>query len=158
MTDPIVLRLLLVLVGLAVVVTAGTWWQRRDGRIVVTDEDAVDDEDAARLSGDQLRAVGLDLDDVAAGAVLLGSPTCAPCTTVKRILGEVADRRDDFRWVYADAADHLDLTREHRVLRVPTLFVVDADGRILARTSGIPAQDELTDVLDRGTGLDDVAA
>lgn len=157
MADPIVLRLLLVLVGLAVVVAAGAWWQRRDGRIVVTD-DAVDDDDAARLSDDQLRAVGLDLDDVTAGAVLLGSPTCAPCTTVKRILGEVADQRDDFRWVYADAADHLELTREHRVLRVPTLFVVDTGGRILARTSGIPAQDELTDVLDRGTGLDDVAA
>lgn len=160
MEDPVLLRLLLVLAGLAVVVAAGAWWQRRDGRVQVTapgtDEDA--DDTAHRLSPAQLGDVGLDLRGAEAGAVLLGSPTCAPCTSVKRILGEVADQRDGFRWVYADAAEHLDLAREHRVLRVPTLFVVDPQGRILARTSGVPAQDDLTAVLDRGADLDEFAA
>lgn len=156
--DPILLRLLAVAVGLVVVVLLGRWWRSRDGQLSTTDPDAVADEDVARLSREQLDEVGLTLDGVTAGAVLLGSPTCAPCTTVKRILGEVAGARDDFRWVDVDAADHLDLARDHRVLRVPTLFVVDAEGRILARTSGVPATDELTAVLDRGAELDDVAA
>lgn len=161
--DPLVLRLLLVIAGLAVVVAAGAWWQRRDGRLKVTaPADAASTADTAderhRLTDEQLHAVGLELTEATAGAVLLGSPTCAPCTVVKRILGEVADQRDGFRWVYADAADHLDLAREHRVLRVPTLFVVDGEGHILARTSGVPAQDDLTAVLDRGADLDDVAA
>lgn len=156
--DPVLLRLLAVTGGLVVVVLLGWWWRSRDGQLTTLDPDAVADADVARLSHDQLAEVGLTLDGVAAGAVLLGSPTCAPCTTVKRILGEVAEVRDDFRWVDVDAADHLDLARDHRVLRVPTLFVVDAQGRILARTSGVPATDELTAVLDRGADLDDVAA
>lgn len=158
MIDPVLLRLLLVLGGLALVVAVGAWWQRRDGRVRTTDHADHGGDDTARLSADQLEAVGLELSGSSAGAVLLGSPTCAPCGIVKRILGEVADQRDGFRWVYADAADHLELAREHRVMRVPTLFLVDARGRILARTSGVPAQDELTAVLDRGDPLDDVAA
>lgn len=151
MMDPVLMRLLAVLAGLAVVAAAGWWWQRRDGRLRETGPTV--DDDAARLSREQLAAVGLDLDGAEAGAVLLGSPTCAPCTTVKRILGEVADDRAGFRWVYADASEHLELTRDHKVLRVPTLFVVDVQGRILARTSGVPGQDELTAVLDRDTDL-----
>ncbi len=152
--DPVVLRSVLVLVGLAVLVLAGRWWQRRDGRITATDAR----DDRVRLRADQLDDVGLDLDGASAGALLLGSPTCAPCTTVKRILTEVADQRDGFRWTYADAADHLDIAEEHRVLRVPTLFLLDAEGRILARTSGVPAQQELTDVLDRGGEHEGTAA
>jgi hypothetical protein len=151
--DPVLLRAVLVLAGLAVLTLAGRWWQRRDGRVTTA---AVDDR--ARLRAEQLADVGLDLHGASAGALLLGSPTCAPCTTVKRILTEVADQREGFRWSYADAADHLDIAEEHRVLRVPTLFLVDADGRILARTSGVPAQQELTDVLDRGGDLAEDAA
>ena len=40
--DPVLLRLLLVLAGLAVVVAAGAWWQRRDGRVQVTAPPAPD--------------------------------------------------------------------------------------------------------------------
>jgi hypothetical protein len=53
-----------------------------------------------------------------------------------------------------DAADHLDLARTHHVLRVPTLFVLDRRGRILARTSGVPAERDLLRVLDREGDLE----
>jgi phosphohistidine swiveling domain-containing protein len=53
----------------------------------------------------------------------------APCDTVKGVLGDLAEERDDFTWVYADAAEHLPIAEEHRVLRVPTLFVVARDGQ-----------------------------
>jgi thiol-disulfide isomerase/thioredoxin len=152
--DPVLLRALAVLGGLALLVLAGRWWQRRDGRVATSPVS----DDRARLRAEQLAEVGLDLDGASAGALLLGSPTCAPCTTVKRILTEVASQREGFRWTYADAADHLDIAAEHRVLRVPTLFLVDGDGRILARTSGVPAQQELSDVLDRGGDLAEDAA
>jgi thiol-disulfide isomerase/thioredoxin len=152
--EPVLLRAVVVLVGLGVLVLAGRWWQRRDGRVTAP----ATGDDRARLRAEQLDDVGLDLDGASAGALLLGSPTCAPCTTVKRILTEVASQREGFRWTYADAADHLDIAAEHRVLRVPTLFLVDGDGRILARTSGVPAQQELSDVLDRGGDLAEDAA
>lgn len=140
--DPILLRLLAVLGLLVVVVAAGWWWRRRDGRV----RDAGD----ARFGVHDLAAVGLDLSDGATGAVLLGSSTCPPCDHVKRVLGDIEVQRDGFRWVYADAADHLGLADAHQVLRVPTLFMVAPDGRIMARTSGVPRHDDLHRVLDGG--------
>ncbi|HSK23885.1 MAG TPA: thioredoxin family protein [Egicoccus sp.] len=150
--DPLLLRLLLV-VGLTVTVVAfGTWWQRRDGRVRAGDG-------AAILAAHHLDALGLTLPSGGLGAVLLGSPTCTPCTAVKRVLRDLQAERDDLVWVYADAADHLDLVSEHKVMRVPTLFLVDAAGRVLARTSGVPQLADLRRVLNDGTPLtDEVAA
>jgi thiol-disulfide isomerase/thioredoxin len=138
--DPVLLRALVVLALVAVVTAAGRWWRARDG--------VLRGGAAARVARHHLAAVGLDLADARAGAVLLGSPTCAPCATVKRLLGELAAERDDFRWVYADVTEHLEVAEEHRVLRVPTLLVVAADGRLVARTSGVPRPEDLRAVLD----------
>lgn len=141
--DPILLRTLLVAVGLGLLIVVGRWWQARDGRVRASDT-----TDAPTLHGGQLDALGLDLDGVGAAAVLFGSPTCAPCDNVKRVLGELEAERDGFRWVYADAAEHIEMTREHRVLRVPTVLIVEPSGRVLARTSGVPRTDDLRRVLD----------
>ena len=135
-------RLLVVVVVIALVATAGRWWQQRGARVRSAD---------GRFDPRQLAAVGLDAQGADALALLLGSPTCAPCERVKRVLTEVSVDRPGLRWVHADAAAHLDLARAHHVLRVPTLFVLSPDGRILARTSGVPAARDLVQVLDRDT-------
>jgi thiol-disulfide isomerase/thioredoxin len=148
--DPMLLRLLLVLVLVALVTTAGRWWQRRDGHVRAP-------EDGELITADHLDDLGLDLRGAEAGAVLLGSPHCSPCEAVKRVLGELADHREGFRWVAVDAALHLGLAEAHRVMRVPTLFLVDPAGRILARTSGVPRLDDLRQVLDGDADLAHVA-
>lgn len=150
--SPVVLRLLLVLLLLVVVTLVGLWWNRRDGRVRRTDDDA------PRVAAHHLDAVGLDLADAEAGAVLLGSPTCTPCVAVERILGELSATRPDFRWVKVDAADHLELTEAHNVMRVPTLLVVDGERRLLARTSGVPDAADLAAVLDGDGDLEGAAA
>lgn len=142
--DPVVVRLLVVLGLIALVGAAGRWWQARDGRVR---------DGTGSFTRDQLRAVGLDPRGSQAVGLLLGSPTCAPCVTVKRVLGELEERRPGFHWVYVDAGDHLDLADAHHVMRVPTLFVLDPRGRILARTSGVPTLEELVAVLDREADL-----
>lgn len=144
------LRLLIVLAVIGLAALVGAWWRTRNGRV----REAGD----GRLTADQLSQVGLDAISRAGAALLISSPTCAPCTTVKGILGEVADERHDFRWVAVDAADHMEIVDTHRVMRVPTLFLLDSRGRILARTSGVPAPRDLLEVLDRdGSSLDRVA-
>jgi glutaredoxin len=147
--EDVLARLLLVAAILAVVGVAGWWWRRRDGRIrtAETSGDAPLAFDEA-----QLAEVGLSIDGASAGALLLSSPTCGSCVQVQRILTEVADRRPDFAWVTVDAGEHLDLARRHHVLRVPTLFVLDRDGHLLARTSGIPARHELEQLLEDTAG------
>lgn len=147
----VLFRLLLVLAVVASAAAFGWWWQRRDGRVRASAPGS------HGFDPEQLRAVGLDPAGSEAVALLLGSPTCAPCETVKRILAEVAEARPGFRWGYVDAADHLDLAERHHVMRVPTLFVLDPDGRILARTSGVPAARDLVRVLDRDGELGSAA-
>lgn len=136
--DPVLLRLVAVALLVAVTVVAGRRWQARDGRVRTSDHHRVD---AAHLA-----AVGL------AGArghraILLGSPTCAPCETVKGHLSTLAAEHDGFHWSYADAAAHPDLVAAHRVMRVPTLLIVGEDDRLVARTSGVPQLGDLRRVL-----------
>ena len=133
-------RVVIAVAIIAAAAIAGLLFTKRSGRVRLSD---------GRFDRRQLASVGLDPNGADALALLLGSPTCAPCTVVKRVLEEVSTARPGLKWVYADAGDHLDLARAHRVMRVPTLFVLDLDGRILARTSGIPATRDLERVLDR---------
>jgi len=140
-----------IVVGLLLVtVVLGVWWQRREGRVK---EPAASDGRRAATGGfslEHLEEVGLHRDGANALGLLLGSPTCAPCVQVKEVLREMAQERQGFRWAYIDAGDHLALARAHHVMRVPTLFLIDPDdGRILARTSGVPAKRDLDAVLDR---------
>jgi thiol-disulfide isomerase/thioredoxin len=148
--DPALLRVVVVVGVIVVAVLAGRWWQRRDGAVRRSGDTA--------LRRDHLDAVGLDLAGAQAGAVLLGSSTCTPCDSVKEVLGALEAERPGFRWVYADAAEHLDLTQTHRVLRIPTVLVLEPTGRIVARSSGIPQVDDLRRVLDGGPLLGGSAA
>ncbi|MFN2555725.1 MAG: thioredoxin family protein [Nitriliruptorales bacterium] len=164
MLPPVLLRLLVVVAVLAAVLALGAWWKRRDGRIVEapragrrrrrsrsTTSHPISSREG-RFAAEQLAAVGLDGPGEEVRALLLTSPTCGPCRTVRRVLAEVAQARPEFRWVSVDAGAFLDIARDHHVLRVPTLFVLDRDGWILARTSGVPATRDLLRVVDREAG------
>ena len=144
--EELLLRLLIVLAVVTGAGAFGWWWQRRQGRVV---EPMAAHDSRPVFDRRQLDEVGLRLVDAPAGAVLLSSPTCASCTQVQGILGEIAETRPGFEWVSVDAGEHLDLARQHQVMRVPTLFVVGPDGHLLARTSGVPARHELERLLDR---------
>lgn len=131
-------RLLLVVVLIGISVLAGHWWNRRSGRLRAA---------AASFGADELAAVGLDRDGAATLGLLFGSPTCAPCTTVRRLLGELEREHPGFRWSYVDAGDHLRLAERHGVRRVPTLFLIGTDGQLLLRASGVPDMAELSAAL-----------
>lgn len=150
--DPVLLRLALVVLVVAGCAMAGAWWRRRDGRL---DPSArpVENGDGPGLHPDELRALGLDAQRPAA-AVLFGAPSCRPCGNVRQVLSEVAAHRPHFGWVSVDAGEHLDLVRRHRVLRVPTLFVIDRSGAIVARTSGVPQREDLLALVDRHAGAE----
>lgn len=136
--EPLLLRAALVLLVVLLATLAGRVWQRRDGRVVAH---------AGTTGRDQRAGLGLTTDHHGPQAVLFGSPTCAPCDTVKGLLREVEAARDDFRWHYVDAAERLDLADQHAVRRVPTLLVLDHRGEIVARSSGVPGRTALAAAL-----------
>jgi hypothetical protein len=47
------------------------------------------------------------------------------------------------RHIEVDAESHLEAVRALGVWRTPTLFVLDADGRVSQRASGVPAKPQL---------------
>ncbi len=158
--SPVLLRLLVVVAVLVAVLALGAWWRRRGGRIVEAPRAgrrwrrSANASHAAssrqgRFAEGQLATVGLDGPAGQVRALLLTSPTCAPCRTVRRVLTEVSQARPHFRWVSVDAGAYLDIARDHHVMRVPTLFVLDGEGWILARTSGVPATRDLLRLVDR---------
>jgi thiol-disulfide isomerase/thioredoxin len=63
---------------------------------------------------------------------------CAPCRPTRQILVQVADMVDGVAHVEIDAAARLDLVRRLRINSTPTVLVLDPDGTIVKRASGLP--------------------
>jgi len=132
----------LVLVGtLLVTVVLGMWWRRRQG-VVRTRGRA---HPARRTEGATRATTEEVVVDWAAHGVALGSrrtfvqlsaELCAACRSTARVLADVAAEHDDVTHREMDVDDHLDLVRAFAVLRTPTVLVLDARGREVARASG----------------------
>lgn len=87
----------------------------------------------------------------AATLVQVSSAFCAPCRAARVLLTRVADGRDDVAYVDVDAESHLDLVRRLGILRTPTVLVLDRDGAVVGRASGVPRVTEIEAVLDSVT-------
>ncbi len=120
-----------ILVGLVVVTSgAGLVWRARNGAV----RDVATGGDDARLTPSDLGA------DLGARATLVqfSSAFCAPCRATRVVLTDVAGMVEGVAHVEIDAESHLDLVRRLDVMRTPTVFVLDADGRVVKRASGAP--------------------
>lgn len=118
---------------------------------------AGDDGSGAREAAGDPGAAGERIDPVLldqlgvrpARATLLqfSSAFCAPCRAVRRVSGEVADLLPGVRHVEVDAESNLDAVRALGIWRTPTLLVLDADGRVAKRATGVPGKAQLIAVL-----------
>lgn len=120
----------LILVALVLVVASaiGIVWRRRNGKVTVVTEsaDVLTPQDLGQPLGES------------ATLVQFSSAFCQPCRATRRILEEVADMVPGVAHVELDAEANLELVRSLNVLRTPTVFVVDSEGRIRTRASGQP--------------------
>ncbi|MEU7902319.1 thioredoxin family protein [Actinoplanes sp. NPDC049118] len=81
----------------------------------------------------------------AAPATLLqfSSAFCAPCRSLRRISSEVAEMLPGVQHVEVDAESHLAAVRALGIWRTPTLLVLDAEGRVAKRATGVPGKPQL---------------
>lgn len=70
--------------------------------------------------------------------VQISSAFCRPCRATRRVLTDVASMVEGVADVEIDAESHLDLVRRLDVRGTPTVFVLDASGRIVRRAQGQP--------------------
>jgi thiol-disulfide isomerase/thioredoxin len=107
----------------------GLLYKRRDGRLTVRGRDGEMRLGAAELG----QALG-----ERATLVQFSSAFCQPCRATRRTLADVAGMVEGVAHMELDAEANLELVRTLRILRTPTVLVLDADGRIVRRASGQP--------------------
>lgn len=120
-------------VALAIVVALLSRW--RNGRF--SERRAVESAPAFDLA-----AVGGQLGDRAT-LVQFSSAFCAPCRATRVVLGQVVDLVPGVTTVEIDAESHLELVREHQILRTPTVLILDEHGSVISRASGAPTKENV---------------
>lgn len=81
--------------------------------------------------------------------VQVSSAFCQPCRATRRILADVTSMVEGVTHVEVDAESHLDLVRRLQVRGTPTVFVLDASGRIVRRAQGQPRKADVIAALGR---------
>jgi thiol-disulfide isomerase/thioredoxin len=124
-----------VAVGVLVAATGfGLWRRRRDGRVRTVADDASHRRRLAALGVEEGTPVTL---------LQFSSAFCAPCRATRLTCARFAAQHTGVRHVEVDAESRLDAVRAFGVWRTPTVFVIDAGSRIVARVTGQPSRDQL---------------
>jgi thiol-disulfide isomerase/thioredoxin len=98
---------------------------------------------------DPVLLAGLGVEPGARGTLLqFSSAYCAPCRAVRRVSAEVAVEIPGVRHVEVDAETHLDAVRALGIWRTPTLLVLDGQGRVTKRATGVPSKPHLIAALE----------
>lgn len=86
-----------------------------------------------------LTALGVRL-GTPATLLQFSSAFCAPCRTTRRVLTDVVALLDGVRHVEVDAESELAAVRALAIWRTPTVLVIDAEGRVVRRATGVPSK------------------
>lgn len=118
--------------GVVAAVTAfGCWRKCVDGRARA--------DAGPALAADEL---GVSLGE-SATLVQFSSAFCAPCRATRTVLKLVSETVPGVRHVEIDAEENLELVRRLDILRTPTTLLLDGNGQIRNRVTGVPQTPEL---------------
>ena len=133
-------RVVLLAAFVVLAVGLGLWRRQADGRVRPVEGQVLNAAD-----------LGFALGRLAT-LVQFSTATCTPCRQARRVLARVAERTPGVALVEVDADERLDLARELRVHRTPTVLVLDSLGTVVSRFSGVPSEDQVEVALRSGTG------
>jgi thiol-disulfide isomerase/thioredoxin len=72
------------------------------------------------------------------------SEFCQPCRVTSKVLDEVTNSFPAICHIELDVVEHLDLVKTYGISRTPTTLVIDKDGTVHFRATGVPKKAELT--------------
>jgi thioredoxin-like negative regulator of GroEL len=84
----------------------------------------------------------------AATLVQFSTEFCSACPSSRRLLTGVAAEREGIVYLDVDLTNDPELARRLRILQTPTVFVLDAHGRLAARFGGAPRPQQVIEVVD----------
>jgi thiol-disulfide isomerase/thioredoxin len=130
----------------AVVLTVAVAWafKARNGRF---------SDQPPRLDAEMVSAgdIGIDLGERAT-LVQFSSAFCSPCRATRVLLNDIATQVEGVVTVDIDAEENLDLVRRFGIMRTPTVLVLDADGTVSTRASGLPRREQVLAALGQAVG------
>jgi thiol-disulfide isomerase/thioredoxin len=140
----LLLRAAVLLVVLLLATVAGVGLRRRAGRArEVADGELLTVADLAGPTGSPGSAGSLGSPGSTGSLgergtfVQFSSPACTPCRAVHRVLDAVVAADSSLVHVDIDATQRLDLARRLSIMRTPTVLLLDPDGRVIRRISGV---------------------
>jgi thiol-disulfide isomerase/thioredoxin len=135
---------LMVVAGVLVAATVfGVLRRRRSGRVQTAD---VPDY---RVTADVIGELGLG---DRATLLQFSSAFCRPCVATRHLLADVAAKLPGVRHVDLDAESRLELVRTLGITSTPTTLLLDADGVVRRRATGVPRRHEVYAALVEVTG------
>ncbi|MDX6233893.1 MAG: hypothetical protein QOH68_2970 [Nocardioidaceae bacterium] len=84
--------------------------------------------------------------------VQFSSAFCSPCRATRVLLTDIATKVDGVVTVDIDAEEHLEMVRRFGIMRTPTVLVLDADGVVSTRASGLPRREQVLAALGQAVG------
>lgn len=126
-----------VLVGAA---AAGLAWRRWDGRLTEGHRSLISPAQLGQPLGTR------------ATLLQFSAPACAPCRTARQLLADVAAGSAGVTHIEIDVTDRPDLVRALDIRRAPTIFVLDPQGKIARRASGLPRRPDIAAAVALATG------
>lgn len=84
--------------------------------------------------------------------VQFSSAFCSPCRATRVLLNDIAAKVDGVVAVDIDAEKHLEMVRRFGIMRTPTVLVLDADGAVSTRASGLPRREQVLAALGQAVG------
>lgn len=83
-----------------------------------------------------------------ASLVQFSSAFCSPCRATRVVLGDVAKGFSGVAAIDIDAESHLDLVNRFGVVRTPTVLIVNGNGQVVSRASGVPRKEQVVAALE----------
>jgi thiol-disulfide isomerase/thioredoxin len=120
---------------LACSAAVGLVYRARNGRVRTVESPGSVSADSAALA-----ELGIDPGAAPVTLVQFSSAFCAPCRATRRVLSQVTELLPAVAYVEVDAERHLSAVRALRILRTPTVLVVDRGGAVVRRASGQPSK------------------
>ena len=84
--------------------------------------------------------------------VQFSSAFCSPCRATRVLLNDIAAKVDGVVAVDIDAEEHLEMVRRFGIMRTPTVLVLDAEGVVSTRASGLPRREQVLAALGQAVG------
>lgn len=81
--------------------------------------------------------------------VQFSTEVCSTCHRAAAILEPLAADLPGVHYVHLDSAEYLDLVQEFKVMRAPTIILLDSRGHEVGRTSGVPDPEKILEQIDK---------